>query len=75
MYFWLTTCRAFHSWGQCSNPRSVLKSKKKKAWGHFLAPLIPDAVLHSLKSQSTLQRGNASCGHRRVRASPHSLTI
>lgn len=55
--FWLTDCRAFHSWGKCSTPYSVLKRKKKSVWGHFQAPLNPDAVLHSLKPQSTLQRG------------------
>lgn len=34
-----------------------LKEEKKSVWGHFPAPLKPDAVLHSLKPQSTLQRG------------------
>lgn len=36
-----------------------LKKKKKKnqSGGHLGAPLKPDAVLHSLKPQSTLQRG------------------
>lgn len=55
------------------------QKKKNQSRGHFLAPLKPDAVLHSLKPQSTLQRGrhetikaaslggkkkNASRGHR-----------
>lgn len=33
------------------------KREKKSVWGHFPAPLKPDAVLHSLKPQSTLQMG------------------
>lgn len=33
------------------------QKKKNQSRGHFLAPLKPDAVLHSLKPQSTLQRG------------------
>jgi len=59
------------------------KSKEKSVLGHFPLSLKPDAVLQSLKPQSTLQRGrrngshpgNASCGHRRVHSSPHSLTV
>ena len=34
------------------------KKKKKSVLGHFPAPLKPDAVLHSLKPQSTLRRGD-----------------
>lgn len=56
MYFGSPVAGPFHSWGQCYTPHSVLKSKKKISLGHFPAPLKPDAVLHSLKSQSTLQR-------------------
>lgn len=41
----------------CLKVKNKNKKKKNQSRGHFLAPLKPDAVLHSLKPQSTLQRG------------------
>lgn len=37
--------------------KKILKKIEKSVRGHFPVSLKPDAVLHSLKPQSTLQRG------------------
>ena len=65
MYFGSPVAGPFTVGASVLTPHSVLgkkkkkvkKRKKKSVWGHFPAPLKSDAVLHSLKPQSTLQRG------------------
>lgn len=54
MYFGSPLTGPFTVGGPSFTSHSVLKNKQNKNKEHFPAPLKPDAVLHSLKPQSTL---------------------